>query len=191
MVARRGWNLALSRQPLANCARAIAAYRAERAALGEPSGGGDAVLVRDIYVADSDERAWAEAAPEIVRFWQLASDNVWRNGPLSAADLPGFTERFFYYPGGLTVERLDEWGVSLIGSPETVLRKARSMIETARPDALVGIFSFGGLSHGQVMRSLELFASRVMPYLDSGKGRAGEREQPPAPRGQEAQNREE
>ena len=33
MVARRGWNLALSRQPLANCAQAIKSYRAERAAL--------------------------------------------------------------------------------------------------------------------------------------------------------------
>ena len=31
MVARRGWNLALSRQPLSNCARAIQAYREERA----------------------------------------------------------------------------------------------------------------------------------------------------------------
>lgn len=167
MVARRGWNLALSRQPLANCARAIAAYRAERAALGEPAGGGDTILVRDIYVAESDEQAWAEAAPEIVRFWQLATDNVWRREPITAADLPGFTERFFYYPGGLTVERLDEWGVSLIGSPETVLRKARAMIEAAQPDCLVGIFSFGGLSHRQVMRSLELFATRVMPCLDA------------------------
>jgi len=27
-VARRSWNLALSRQPLANCAKAIAKYRA-------------------------------------------------------------------------------------------------------------------------------------------------------------------
>jgi hypothetical protein len=39
------------------------------------------------------------------------------------------------------------------------------MIETARPDCLVGMFSFGGLSHEQVMRSIELFATRVMPAL--------------------------
>ncbi|HXG51700.1 MAG TPA: LLM class flavin-dependent oxidoreductase [candidate division Zixibacteria bacterium] len=167
MVARRGWNLALSRQPLANCARAIAAYRAERAALGNPPGGGDAVLVRDIYVAETDEQAWAEALPEIVRFWQLATDNLWSRDPVEAADLPRFTERFPYYPGGLTAARLDEWGVSLIGSPKTVAEKARAMIETARPDSLVGIFSFGGLGHAQVIRSLELFATRVMPLLKS------------------------
>ena len=165
MVARRGWNLALSRQPLANCAKAIAKYRAERAAVGNANGGGDAIMVRDVYVAETDEQAWEEAVPEIARFWQLATDNFWRGDSVSADDLPRFTERFPYFPGGLTVQRLNEWGTSLIGSPETVVRKARQMIETARPDSLVGMVSFGGLSHQQVMRSIELFGTRVMPEL--------------------------
>src|SRR3990172_1500104 len=39
------------------------------------------------------------------------------------------------------------------------------MIETVKPDSLVGMFSVGGLSHEQVMRSIELFATRVMPAL--------------------------
>ncbi|HEX9264897.1 MAG TPA: hypothetical protein VF977_11035, partial [Candidatus Binatia bacterium] len=80
-------------------------------------------------------------------------------------DLPKFTERFPYFPGGLNVKRLDEWGTSLIGSPDTVIKKARKMIETARPDSLVGMFSFGGLEHEQVMHSIELFATKVMPAL--------------------------
>jgi alkanesulfonate monooxygenase SsuD/methylene tetrahydromethanopterin reductase-like flavin-dependent oxidoreductase (luciferase family) len=165
MVARRGWNLALSRQPLANCARAIQSYRDERANLGNPIGGGDAIMVRDIYVAETDEQAWSEAPPQITRFWQLATDNVWRGDFVSSDDLPKFTERFPYFPGGLTVKRLDEWGTSLIGSPDTVIKKARAMSATAKPDSLVGMFSFGGLSHEQVMRSIELFATRVMPKL--------------------------
>ena len=164
MVARRGWNLALSRQPLANCARAIQTYRTERAALGNGSGG-DAILVRDIYVADTDEQAWAEAPPQIARFWQLATDNIWRDDSITTDDLPRFTERFAYFPGGLTLKRLDEWGTSLIGCPETVVKKAREIIATARPDCLVGMFSFGGLSHAQVTRSIELFAAHVMPRL--------------------------
>jgi alkanesulfonate monooxygenase SsuD/methylene tetrahydromethanopterin reductase-like flavin-dependent oxidoreductase (luciferase family) len=164
MVASRGWNLALSRQPLANCARAIASYRAERATLGKPVGG-DAIMVRDIYVAETDEQAWAEAGPEITRFWQLATDNVWRGDTVTPDDLPKFTERFVYFHGGLTLQRMDEWGTSLIGNPETVIKKARAMIETARPDSLVGMFSFGGLSHRQVTRSIDLFATRVMPAL--------------------------
>ncbi|MDO8700227.1 MAG: hypothetical protein Q7J56_00935 [Deltaproteobacteria bacterium] len=38
-------------------------------------------------------------------------------------------------------------------------------IEMAKPDSLVGMFSFGGLSHEQVIRSIELFATKVMPGL--------------------------
>ncbi len=165
MVARRGWNLALSRQPLVNCARAIRSYREERAKHGDLSGKGDAIMVRDIYVADTDEQAWNEAVPQITRFWQLATDNVWRGDSVSPDDLPKFTERFPYFPGGLSVKRLDEWGTSLIGSPDTVIKKARAMIETARPDSLVGMFSFGGLRHEQVVHSIELFATKVMPAL--------------------------
>ena len=65
MVARNGWNLALSRQPLANCTKAISTYRAERAKHAELNGKGDAIMVRDIYVADTDEQAWREAVPEL------------------------------------------------------------------------------------------------------------------------------
>ena len=165
MVAQRGWNLALSRQPLANCARAISSYREERVKHAQLFGKGDAIMVRDVYVADTDEQAWNEAVPEITRFWQLATDNVWRGDSVSPDDLPKFTERFAYFPGGLTVKRLDEWGTSLIGSPQTVIKQARAMIATARPDSLVGMFSFGGLRHEQVMRSIELFATQVMPAL--------------------------
>jgi alkanesulfonate monooxygenase SsuD/methylene tetrahydromethanopterin reductase-like flavin-dependent oxidoreductase (luciferase family) len=165
MVARRGWNLALSRQPLANCAKAIRSYRDERAKHAELCGNGDAIMVRDIYVADSDEQAWREAGPQITRFWQLATDNFWRGESISPESLPKFTERYPYFPGGLTVQKMDEWGTSLIGSPETVIKKARQMVEIAKPDSLVGMFSFGGLKHEQVMRSIDLFASKVMPAL--------------------------
>ena len=46
-----------------------------------------------------------------------------------------------------------------------MIKKARMMIETAKPDSLVGMFSFGGLSHAQVIRSIELFGTKVMPAL--------------------------
>lgn len=165
MVARRGWNLALSRQPLANCARAIQSYREERAKHPELNGKGDAIMVRDVYVADTDEQAWRDAAPQLTRFWQLATDNFWRGDSVSPEDLPKFTERYAYYPGGLNIKKLDEWGTSLIGSPETVIKKARTMIEIAKPDCLVGMCSFGGLSHEQISRSIELFGTKVMPAL--------------------------
>ena len=69
--------------------------------------------------------------------------------------------------GGIdyTVQKMNEWGTSLIGSPQTVIAKAREMIAIARPDTLVGMFSFGGLQHQQVMRSIENFGTKVIPAL--------------------------
>jgi alkanesulfonate monooxygenase SsuD/methylene tetrahydromethanopterin reductase-like flavin-dependent oxidoreductase (luciferase family) len=173
MVARRGWNLALSRQPIENSARAAALYRAEREAVGSPPTGGEVLLVRDVYVADTDEQAWAEAGPQIARFWQLGADNYWRDESLSWDDLPRFTSRFAYFPGGLTAQKAEEWGVSLIGSPETVVQRARAMIDLVQPTCLVGMFQYGGLTHAQVAHSLELFASHVIPALTVQPVRSG------------------
>jgi alkanesulfonate monooxygenase SsuD/methylene tetrahydromethanopterin reductase-like flavin-dependent oxidoreductase (luciferase family) len=165
MVAKRGWNLALSRQPIANSARAAASYREAYTQAGSPATGGNVLLVRDVYLADSDEQAWAEAGPQIARFWQLGADNYWRHEALTVEDLPRFTSRFAYFPGGLTAEKADEWGVSLIGSPETVVARARRMVELVQPDSFVGMFSYGGLTHAQITHSLELFATHVIPAL--------------------------
>jgi CBS domain-containing protein len=49
---------------------------------------------------------------------------------------------------------------------------ARAMIATAKPDSLVGMFSYGGLSHEQVMRSIELFATEVRPALGGIDGKS-------------------
>ena len=163
MIAQRGWNLALSRQPIANCARAIQSFRNELKTIERTDG--DAIMVRDIYVAASDEQAWHEAGLELTRYWQLAAESFWGEQPISTDDLPKFTQRYPYYPGGLTLQRMNEWGTSLIGSPDTVVEQARTMIAAAKPDCLVGMFSFGGLKHEQVMHSLTLFGNKVLPFL--------------------------
>ncbi len=165
MVARRGWHLAQSRAPLDDVAATVARYRAARAAAGLDPTGGRVVLAREIYVAETDEQARAEAQPALLRFWQLSNDNVLQTDPLGPEDLPRLTARLPYFRGGATFERFDEWGVTLIGSPETVAAKARAIVETIAPTSLVGIFSFGTLTHEQVCRSLELFATHVIPAL--------------------------
>src|SRR5438874_12113656 len=47
-VARRGWNLALSRQPLANCAATIKSYRDAHAKQAQLPGNGNAIIVAHI-----------------------------------------------------------------------------------------------------------------------------------------------
>lgn len=164
-VARRGWHLAQARAPLDDVAAIVARYRAARAAAGLPPEEGHVVLVRDIYVAETDEQAWAEATPAILRFWETSITNELRTDPLTPADLPRLTRPFPYYRGGATLEQFAAWGVTLIGSPATVAAKVREIAATIEPTSLVGVFAFGTLTHAQVVRSMELFATRVMPAV--------------------------
>ena len=66
---------------------------------------------------------------------------------------------------GEAARLLDALPPTLVGSPETIANRASEMLERAQPDALIGMFSFGGLTHQQVTHSIELFASRVIPAL--------------------------
>src|SRR5581483_6800407 len=60
----------------------------------------------------------------------------WIGDSVPLDDLPRFTSRFAYFPGGLTRERMVDWGTSLIGSPETDTAGARD--DRARPARLPG-----------------------------------------------------
>ena len=51
------------------------------------------------------------------------------------------------------------------GSPATVARELAAIVREARINYLLLVFSFGDLRPAQAMRSMELFASEVMPAL--------------------------
>ncbi|HXG51432.1 MAG TPA: LLM class flavin-dependent oxidoreductase [candidate division Zixibacteria bacterium] len=60
-------------------------------------------------------------------------------------------------------------GQGVAGDPETVVAFLQSELELARANYVVGQFAFGDLTLGECLRSVELFARRVMPCLrDSG-----------------------
>ena len=52
-----------------------------------------------------------------------------------------------------------------VGSPETVTRKLAATIETLNPGYLILIGSDGDIPHPDVMRSIELLGTEVVPAL--------------------------
>ena len=56
-------------------------------------------------------------------------------------------------------------GEALAGSPETVARVLREQLEESGANYLVCRFAFGDLSEAEMLQSMDLFASRVMPAL--------------------------
>jgi alkanesulfonate monooxygenase SsuD/methylene tetrahydromethanopterin reductase-like flavin-dependent oxidoreductase (luciferase family) len=63
--------------------------------------------------------------------------------------------------GGRTYDELAAIGGFLIGAPDQIAEGVHRL-EAIGVDALLLVCSFGGLSHAQVCRSLELFAAAVI-----------------------------
>jgi len=134
-------------------------YQRERPAGPEPHIG----LMREIYVAESDSRARAEACDHWIYFWN-------RRGGGRTYGASGHEGVRTILDGNRKQELLDidqsiGDGSFICGSPETVTQQIQNIAAQAGADTLLGEFSFGALEHRQVMTSLGLFIERVMPKL--------------------------
>ncbi len=61
-------------------------------------------------------------------------------------------------------------GLLTYGSPATIRAKLQLHLDLTGADYLVGVFAFGGLTERQVMRSLHLFTTEVIPRLAAHAG---------------------
>jgi alkanesulfonate monooxygenase SsuD/methylene tetrahydromethanopterin reductase-like flavin-dependent oxidoreductase (luciferase family) len=61
-------------------------------------------------------------------------------------------------------------GRLLIGSPATVREQLAGYLHESGANYFIGCFSFGGLPIEQVLRSVDLFATEVMPALGQRSG---------------------
>ena len=120
-------------------------------------------LMREIYVAESDKQARAEAKDHWVYFWQ-------RRGGGRAYGGHGHESLTTLLDGVRKKELMDiehsiAEGSFICGSPETVTRQIREIATQAGADTFLGEFTFGALEHRQAMNSLRLFVDHVMPEL--------------------------
>ncbi|HVA13744.1 MAG TPA: LLM class flavin-dependent oxidoreductase [Stellaceae bacterium] len=69
------------------------------------------------------------------------------------------------HPRPPNFEAIEEDSRGFAGSPETVLKIARSQMEATGSNYFVGQFVFGDMSLDESLRSIELFARHVMPAL--------------------------
>ncbi len=120
-------------------------------------------------VADTDEKA-----QELGRGF-LWTQNHRMRGPIEHTDPPGYQSRVASammarrVGGGggpvVSYEQLQAVNAIVVGSPETVTRKLASTIEALNPGYLIIIGSDGNLPHQDVMRSVQLLGTEVVPAL--------------------------
>ena len=131
-------------------AEQVAKYQATCDAAGWA--GGTVGGITSIIVAPTDDEALAIAR----RTWPVFTEHLtplfrkWNLGPPGDPTLGG------------NVELALEVGALVAGSPSTIAERLAQFEEAAGTDLFVGKFTMGDLSHAELMRSIDLFASHVM-----------------------------
>ena len=123
-----------------------------------------------VLCADTDEEA-----QEIGRHF-LWTENHRNRGPVEHNDPPGYQSRQAVQiqrtlPGAggfgkrMSYEELQEVNNLIVGSPETVTRKLRHIIQELNPGYMHIYGNEGGITHAQSMRSIQLLGKEVIPAL--------------------------
>jgi alkanesulfonate monooxygenase SsuD/methylene tetrahydromethanopterin reductase-like flavin-dependent oxidoreductase (luciferase family) len=123
-----------------------------------------------VLCADTDEKA-----QEIGRNF-LWTEEHRNRGPVEHSDPPGYQSRQAVQiqrqlPGAggfgkkMSYEELQAVDNLIVGSPETVTRKLRHIIEQLNPGYMHIYGNEGGITHAESMRSIELLGKEVIPAL--------------------------
>jgi alkanesulfonate monooxygenase SsuD/methylene tetrahydromethanopterin reductase-like flavin-dependent oxidoreductase (luciferase family) len=124
-------------------------------------------LMREIYVAESDVRARAEAPPYLLQYWDLWNryTQFSRDGRLP--DGYDFWRRQAPMLHAMSFDAILAHDMVLLGSPQTV---ANGILRLAAQLDLAGltlIFKLGQLPYDLLERSMRLFGDEVIPRLRS------------------------
>jgi alkanesulfonate monooxygenase SsuD/methylene tetrahydromethanopterin reductase-like flavin-dependent oxidoreductase (luciferase family) len=120
-------------------------------------------LMREIYVAESDDKARSEGEYHWKTFWE-------RRGGARTYGAHGTTGLSTILDGSrrhdlMEMERSIAEGSFICGSPETVVAQIKKIANEAGADTFLGEFTFGELTQKQALNSLGLFSEHVMPEL--------------------------
>jgi alkanesulfonate monooxygenase SsuD/methylene tetrahydromethanopterin reductase-like flavin-dependent oxidoreductase (luciferase family) len=146
-------------------------YREQARQYGYEAGSEQLGWACPIYVADSDERALAEAGPAVETlfndFLRQTFEMLMPPGYTSMRSMKNFINmrRGLLGGGRATAQGLIDSGTALIGSPKTVLAGIERMREKTGFGILVTLLQFGTLSDELTRRNMDRFAADVMPHL--------------------------
>ncbi len=122
-------------------------------------------LMREIYVADSDARARAEAPPYLLQYWDLWNRYTQFTRSGSLPDSYDFWRQQAPMLHAMNFDEILARDMVLLGSPQTV---ANGILRLAGQLDLAGltlIFKLGQLPYDMLLRSMQLFGEEVMPRL--------------------------
>ena len=166
----RKYPLLMAFSPVDTVVRFHEAYRKAALDFGYEVSGDQLGWSTPVYVGETDEEAYAEAAPHIEALF-----NHFFHIPLEYLFPPGYTsinsfQAMMEFRKGLatskqTLSDLMTRGNCIVGSPKTVAARIRELHERTGFRLMVPMIQFGTLPDDLVRKSTKLFASEVAPAL--------------------------
>jgi alkanesulfonate monooxygenase SsuD/methylene tetrahydromethanopterin reductase-like flavin-dependent oxidoreductase (luciferase family) len=122
-----------------------------------------------IFVAETDEEAHRAARQHLTWLFhkglKQGPEIMFPPGYMSQSSMRGLlTSGAKPFPE-LTYEEIITGGMALVGSPDTVIARIRELQEQLGFGQLIGLFSIGDMTHEETVRSMELFATNVIPAV--------------------------
>ena len=147
-------------------------YREEARNHGYEADGNQLGWAAPIYVADTDERAKAEATQAIESLFNEYLSMPWEMllppGYMSLSSMQRtmkMRKSLGTLAKRLTVDDLMASGTAVIGSPKTVRERIERVREKTGFNRLVSMLQFGVMPDDLAKRNMEMFAAEVMPHF--------------------------
>ena len=170
-AAKRNYNISLWGDSDVMAAEKVMDWRRLLKELGNPSPKPRICLTRTIYVAETDEQAWEEAAPRIAGTYQQGQKKEggarvertkigFKGNPGTGA----YAAQNRVFEGMAT--GINFWfdnGLAHVGSPETVIRRLEEQHRLIGFNIFSGNFRFSDLPNELVEKSIRLFGEKVIP----------------------------
>lgn len=122
-----------------------------------------------VYVGETDEIARREAKPHIEnflnKFLRMPKEMLLPPGYLSLKSMMGVMQAKSAIGGQQTIDTVMEKGMFICGSPETVRQKLAEYHGQIGFGHLLSLLQFGTLPAELTRKSMELYATEVIPYL--------------------------
>jgi alkanesulfonate monooxygenase SsuD/methylene tetrahydromethanopterin reductase-like flavin-dependent oxidoreductase (luciferase family) len=125
-----------------------------------------------IYVAETDEQAWAEYEPHLMYFAKqlLKGLVVLPPGYTSVRSIAGIHTALSKFLSTVeTRKQIEDGAYAIVGSPATVKQKLLAYGQKLGVGNLLGLFQLGTLPADLTRKNMQLFAREVMPALQAVK----------------------
>ena len=131
--------------------------------------GPPAFLTRSVYVADTDEQAYEEAAPYLPQAYSWGEGKFSNTQRIGTEDLKTEQHATRLKTREMiqgTRSGIDFWienNLAYVGSPETVIQRIKETQKSMGYDVFGGRFRYGPMPDHLVENSLRLFGEKVIP----------------------------